>query len=40
MLIHGDRVTTSDAATGEIIAEHHINPNKDYQSKLKHPGTE
>lgn len=40
MLIHGDRVTTSDAATGEIIAEHHINPNKDYQPKLKHPGTE
>jgi len=34
MLIHDDAVTTSNAATGEVIAEHIIDPTKDYQRPL------
>jgi hypothetical protein len=31
MLIHNDHVTTSDAATGEILTEHILEATKDYQ---------
>src|SRR5699024_1843743 len=31
ILIHDRNVTTSDATTGEVIAEHSIDPTKDYQ---------
>lgn len=31
LLIHDQHVITSHAGTGEILAEHHINPTKDYQ---------
>lgn len=31
MLIHDQHVITSHAATGEVLAEHHIDPTKDYQ---------
>ena len=33
MLIHDRNVTTSDANTGEIIAEHTIDPTRNYQPK-------
>ena len=33
MLIHDREIVTSNANTGEIIAEHTIDPNKDYQPK-------
>ena len=32
MLIHNDHVTTSDAATGEILAEHRLDATKDYRA--------
>lgn len=31
MLIHYAHVLTSHAETGEVLAEHHIGPNRDYQ---------
>ena len=31
MLIHNDHVTTSYAATGEILTEHRLDATKDYQ---------
>lgn len=31
MLVHDTHVTTSNADTGEVIAEHTIDPNSDYQ---------
>ncbi|WP_344225290.1 hypothetical protein [Kocuria atrinae] len=31
MLIHDNHVITSNAITGEIIAEHTINPTSNYQ---------
>lgn len=31
MLIHDNHVITSHAATGEVLTEHHIDPNRDYQ---------
>ncbi len=33
MLIHDRNITTSDANTGEIIAEHTIDPTRNYQPK-------
>ena len=33
MIINGTHVTTTNATTGELIAEHHIEPAKDYQRK-------
>lgn len=35
LLIHDRDVTTSDANTGEIIAEHTIDPGRDYQPKKR-----
>ena len=35
MLIENDSVRTSDANTGEIIAEHTIDPAKDYQPRTR-----
>ena len=35
MLIEDDYVRTSDANTGEIIAEHTIDPAKDYQPRTR-----
>ena len=35
MLIHDDQVTVTDAATGEVLAEHLIDPTKDYQPALE-----
>jgi len=35
LLIHDRDVTTSDANTGEIIAEHTIDPARDYQPKKR-----
>ncbi|MDN6680117.1 MAG: hypothetical protein L0L17_10600 [Yaniella sp.] len=32
LLIHDNRVTTSDATTGEILTEHHLDATKDYQA--------
>jgi len=37
LLVNDDHVVTSHADTGEIIAEHHIDPTKDYQRAIK-PG--
>lgn len=34
ILVHDDHTVTSDATTGEIIAEHRIDPARDYQPKL------
>lgn len=34
MLIHDDHVTTTNAATAELLAEHAIDPAKDYQPPL------
>lgn len=34
LLIHDDHVITSDTRTGDVIAEHQIDPAKDYQPKL------
>jgi transposase InsO family protein len=31
LLIHDQQVITSNAATGEVLAEHHIDPTKNYQ---------
>ena len=31
MLIHDNHVITSHAATGEVLAEHHLDPDRDYQ---------
>ena len=35
LLIHDRDVTVSDAATGEVIACHHIDPARDYQAPLR-----
>lgn len=35
MLIHDDQVTVTNAATGEVLAEHLIDPTKDYQPALE-----
>lgn len=35
LLIDGAHVSTSDATTGEVIAEHTIDPTKDYQPKTR-----
>ncbi len=35
LLIHDDRVTTTHSGTGKIIAEHRIDPTRDYQPKLR-----
>ncbi|WP_405217349.1 IS481 family transposase [Agrococcus sp. Ld7] len=37
MLIHDRHVVTSLAETGEVIAEHHIDPNRDYQRPTRPP---
>ncbi len=34
MLIHGNQVTTTDAHTGEVIAEHHIDETRNYQKPI------
>lgn len=36
MLIHDQHVITSHADTGEVLAEHHIDPAKDYQRPTPH----
>lgn len=35
LLIHDEHVITSHADTGEVLAEHHIDPAKDYQPRAK-----
>lgn len=35
MLIHDRHVATSDAETGEVIAEHTIDPTKGYQRPIR-----
>lgn len=41
MLIHNEYVTTSDAATGEILTEHRLDATKDYQPPTwRKPATE
>lgn len=37
MLIHDAHVITSHAATGEVLAEHHIDPDRDYQTPTRPP---
>lgn len=37
MLIHDAHVLTSHAETGEILAEHHIDPDRDYQPPTRPP---
>ena len=37
MLIHDTHVITSHAATGEVLAEHHIDPDRDYQTPTRPP---
>lgn len=36
LVIHDQHAVTSHADTGQILAEHHINPAKDYQRPLRH----
>lgn len=37
MLIHDNHVITSHAATGEVLTEHHIDPDRDYQPPTRPP---
>ncbi|QBF46669.1 hypothetical protein [Janibacter limosus] len=37
MLIHDTHVITSHAATGEVLAEHHIDPDRDYEPPTRPP---
>lgn len=37
MLIHDQHVVTSHAETGEVLAEHHIDPDRDYQRPTRPP---
>lgn len=37
MLIHDDHVITSHAETGEVLTEHRIDPNSDYQRPQRRP---
>lgn len=37
LLIHDEHVITSHAETGEVLAEHHIDPTRDYQPATRPP---
>src|SRR5699024_11129186 len=37
LLIHDQHVITSHAETGEVLAEHHIDPDRDYQPATRRP---